>query len=111
MPLAAAKLTYRPRLLYYLKAVSTTVLEIPRPRPNAYPSLQKRYSVGLPPIYICSRMDPNKTTISWLKTAMQRRGREPRSHRIRRARKGIQKRCKVWLEQHICLRKENEEYR
>ena len=40
---------------------------------------------------------------------MQRRGRDPRSHRDRHARKGIQKRCKVWLEQHISLQKENEE--
>ena len=41
-PLAATKLTYRRRLLYYLKAASTAVLEIPRPR------------------LICTRMDPNE---------------------------------------------------
>ena len=109
MPLAAAKLTYHPRLLYYIKAASTAVLKIPRPRSNAYLSVQNRYPIGLPPIHICSMMDRNKTTISWLETAMQRRGCDLRSHHDRHARKGIHKRCKVWLKQHICLRKENEE--
>ena len=52
MPLAAAKLTYRTRLLYYLKTASTAILEIPRPHPNAYPSLQNQYPIGLPPIHI-----------------------------------------------------------